>query len=145
MRETEIDSRPFAKLGTPGGAVNVRPGANTDWVTSHDIAPIVVAEAFTFALDPTPEQASAMRSPVGGSRFAYNALLGLVKANWYEKRAKKEDGLEVVNEGYVSTPHFGQLNDGTVHRKEVDPSEKESGGPDRGFIDSPACSKKFDD
>jgi hypothetical protein len=50
-----------------------------------------------------------LRSHVGGSRFAYNALLGLVKANWDENREKIKTGLEVAKEDYVSTSHFGLL------------------------------------
>ena len=68
-----------------------------------------ITQAYTFALDPTPEQISLLRSHVGGSRFAYNALLGLVKDNWDENRAKKEAGLEATKEDYVSTSHFGLL------------------------------------
>jgi transposase len=76
-------------------------------VTSPHTAPTVVTQAYAFALDPTAEQVSALRSHVGGSRFAYNALLALVQANWDENRAKKESGLTVTNDDYVSTSHFG--------------------------------------
>ena len=83
-----IRRAPFGKLGTQWGAVIVTPRPDTDRVTNHDTAPTVVAQAYAFALDPTPEQISALRSHVGGSRFAYNALLGLVQANWDENRTK---------------------------------------------------------
>ena len=84
-------------------------------------APTVVTQAFTFALDPAPEQASAMLSHVGGSRFAYNALLGLARDNWDENRAKKDAGLEVTKEDYVSTSHFGLLYLWAEHRDELAP------------------------
>jgi putative transposase len=68
-----------------------------------------VTQAYSFAIDPTPEQANALRSHIGGSRFAYNALLGLVATNWDENREKKAAGLEVTKDDYLSTSHFGLL------------------------------------
>ena len=38
--------------------------------------------AYTYALDPSPEQERALLSHVGASRFAYNHLLASVLANW---------------------------------------------------------------
>jgi putative transposase len=87
----------------------------------------VVTQAFTFALDPTPELANPLFSHVGGSRFAYNALLGLVKANWDENRAKKEAGEEVSKDDYVSTSHFGLLYLWAEHRDELAPWWAENG------------------
>jgi len=87
----------------------------------------VVTQAFTYALDPTPEQASAMLSHVGGSRFASNALLGLVKDNWDENRAKKDAGDEVTNDDYVSTSHFGLLYLWAAKRDELAPWWAENG------------------
>ena len=83
--------------------------------------PTTLTQAFTYALDPTPEQASAMLSHVGGSRFAYNALLGLVKDNWDENRAKKDAGLEVTKANCVSTSHFGLLYLWAEKRDELAP------------------------
>jgi hypothetical protein len=65
--------------------------------------------AYVYAFDPTPQQVSMLRSHVGGSRFAYNTLLGLVKDNWEENHAKKEAGIEVTQEDWVDTGHFGLL------------------------------------
>jgi putative transposase len=96
-------------------------------VTSPHTAPTVVTQAYTFALDPTAEQVSALRSHVGGSRFAYNALLALVQANWDENRAKKESGLTVTNDDYVSTSHFGLLYLWAEHRDELAPWWGENG------------------
>jgi len=109
FRSRPIGSFPFGKLGWRWGAVNVTACLNTEWVTSILSAPTTLTQAFTYALDPTSAQASALRSHVGGSRFAYNALLGLVKDNWDENRAKKDAGLEVAQGDYVSTSHFALL------------------------------------
>jgi putative transposase len=68
-----------------------------------------------------------LRSHVGGSRFAYNALLGLVKDNWDENRAKKDAGIEVTTEDYVSTSHFGLLYLWADNRDELAPWWKENG------------------
>ena len=70
------------------------------------VATIAVTQAYRFAIDPTPQQADALRSHIGGTRFAYNALLGLVKANWDENRAKKEVGIEVTIDDYLATRQF---------------------------------------
>jgi putative transposase len=86
-----------------------------------------VTQAFTYALDPTAQQASAMLSHVGGSRFAYNALLGLVKENWDENRSKKEAGLDVTNKDYVSTSHFGLLYLWAEQREDLAPWWAENG------------------
>ena len=90
--------------------MNVTPGAENDYVAKQ--TPCVLTtlnRAYAYALDPTPEQVSMLRSHVGGSRFAYNALLGLVKENWDENRAKNEAGLEVAKNDWVDASHFGLL------------------------------------
>ncbi len=68
-----------------------------------------VTQAYSFAIDPTPEQANLLRSHIGGSRFAYNALLGLVKANWDENRQRRGAGEEVAKEEYLGTSHWRLL------------------------------------
>jgi putative transposase len=80
-----------------------------------------VIRAYVYAIDPTPGQISTLRSHVGGSRFAYNALLGLVKENWDENRAKKDAGVEVANDDYIDTGHFGLLYLWAAHRDELAP------------------------
>ncbi|MDE3081912.1 MAG: IS607 family element transposase accessory protein TnpB [Acidobacteriota bacterium] len=62
-----------------------------------------IHQAYRYAIDPTPEQVAQLRSHVGGARFAYNALLGLVKANWDENQARKEAGEEVAKADYLGT------------------------------------------
>ncbi len=62
-----------------------------------------IHQAYRYAIDPTPEQVAQLRSHVGGARFAYNALLSLVKENWDENRARKEVGEEVRKENYLGT------------------------------------------
>jgi hypothetical protein len=95
------------------GAANVTPGDDTERVTTAVIertstsTKSTVTRAYVYAIDPTPEQAKLLRSHIGGSRFAYNALLGLVKGNWDENRAKRESGVEVVEDDWVDTGHFG--------------------------------------
>jgi putative transposase len=86
-----------------------------------------VTRAYAYAIDPTPEQAKLLRSHIGGSRFAYNALLGLVKDNWDENRAKKESGVEVVEDDWVDTGHFGLNNLWSGHRDELAPWWGENG------------------
>ncbi|HUZ41618.1 MAG TPA: IS607 family element RNA-guided endonuclease TnpB [Acidimicrobiales bacterium] len=67
---------------------------------------VQVRQAYRYALDPTSEQSNALRSHIGGSRFVYNALLGLVKANWDENRAKRSVGIEVTKADYLGTSHL---------------------------------------
>lgn len=69
----------------------------------------VITQSFRYAIDPTPEQVTVLRSHFGGSRFAYNAMLGLVRANWDENRVRREAGEKVPKNGYLSTSHFGLL------------------------------------
>jgi putative transposase len=89
--------------------------------------PVVVTRAYAYAIDPTPEQAKLLRSQVGGSRFAYNALLGLVKDNWDENRTKKESSVEVGEDDWVDTGHFGLNNLWSEHRDELAPWWSENG------------------
>jgi putative transposase len=68
-----------------------------------------VTQAYVYAIDPTPAQANLLRSHIGGSRFVYNTLLGLVKANWDENRKRKDAGEDVPKEDYLGTGHFDLL------------------------------------
>lgn len=45
--------------------------------------------AFRFALDLTPQQAASAWSHVGARRFAFNHMLGLVKANLSQRDAER--------------------------------------------------------
>ena len=49
--------------------------------------------AYLFALDPTEQQAEAMRSHCGAQRVAYNWCLAQVKANWAQRAAEQTYGL----------------------------------------------------
>ena len=80
-----------------------------------------ITQAYRFAIDPSPEQANLLASHIGGSRFCYNALLGLVKANWDENRARKESGEEVTKEDYLGTSHFDLLYLWATKRDELAP------------------------
>lgn len=90
-------------------------------------SPTVVTQAFVYALDPSPEQESALLSHIGASRFAYNHLLHRVLANWDENRTRKEVGEEVTREDYLSTNHFGLLYQWAEIRDHVAPWWKENG------------------
>ena len=54
-----------------------------------------VAQAYRFALDPTPTQAEQMLSHAGGARFAFNVMLAAVKANLDQRGAERSYGIAV--------------------------------------------------
>jgi putative transposase len=65
-------------------------------------------QSFKYRIDPTPAQQQLLWSAIGGSRFVYNHLLGLVKDNWAQVRAEKQasvDG-ETHTTEYLRTGHF---------------------------------------
>jgi putative transposase len=86
----------------------------------------VTTRAYVYAIDPSADQANNLRSHIGGSR-TYNTLLGLVKDNWDENRAKKEAGIEVTQEDWVDTSHFGLLYLWAENRVELAPWWAENG------------------
>jgi hypothetical protein len=88
-------------------------------VSDHRLT--TLTKAYRFAIDPTPEQSNLLLSHIGGSRFAYNALLGLVASNREENRAKKKTGLGVTKDDYLSTSHFGLLYLWAENRDELAP------------------------
>lgn len=49
--------------------------------------------AYLFALDPTEQQAEAMRSHCGAARVAYNWCLAQVRANWAQRAAEESYGV----------------------------------------------------
>ncbi len=52
-----------------------------------------VAQAYRFALDPTPAQVSMLESHCGAARFAFNDMLGVVKANLDQRSAERTYGM----------------------------------------------------
>jgi putative transposase len=96
-------------------------------VTSPEITPDVITRAYGFALDPTPSQVSSLRSHIGGSRFAYNTLLELVKENQNENREKQEAGYELARDDWIDASHFGLLYLWAEHRDELAPWWAENG------------------
>jgi putative transposase len=62
-------------------------------VSRHKVAEGWTAQAYRFALDPTPSQARAMASHVGGARFAYNWGLGLVESRLRQRSRLREQAL----------------------------------------------------
>lgn len=51
------------------------------------------AQAYRFALDPSPAQVRAFRSHAGGARKAYNTMLALVKAVMGQRAAERSHGI----------------------------------------------------
>ncbi len=51
------------------------------------------AQAYRFALDPTPAQVSMLESHCGAARFAFNDMLGVVKANLDQRNAERTYGI----------------------------------------------------
>ena len=86
-----------------------------------------ITQAYVYAIDPTPEQVNLLRSHIGGSRFCYNALLGLVKVNWDENRQRKDAGQVVPQEDYLSTGHFDLIYLWAARRAELAPWWSENG------------------
>jgi putative transposase len=54
------------------------------------------AQAYRFALDPGPEQVSMLESHCGAARFAFNHMLGVVKANLRQRAAERSYGIAEV-------------------------------------------------
>jgi putative transposase len=52
-----------------------------------------VAQAYRFALDPTSAQVSMLESHCGAARFAFNDMLGVVKANLDQRSAERSYGI----------------------------------------------------
>ena len=51
------------------------------------------AQAYRFALDPTPAQVNLLESHCGAARFAFNHMLGVVKANLDQRAAERSYGI----------------------------------------------------
>ncbi len=99
----------------------------TPVLESTSLATQSITQAYSYTLDPTPEQANFLRSHIGGSRFCYNALLELVTTNWNENRKRKEAGEEVPKEDYLGTSHFDLLYLWAATRDELAPWWAENG------------------
>jgi putative transposase len=77
---------------------------------SGTVGCVLVLQAFKYRIAMPRALESAACSHLGGSRFAHNRLLSLVKANWDPIRAEKEasgDGTHATE--YLSTTQFGLL------------------------------------
>jgi len=61
------------------------------------------AQAYRFALDPTPAQEGALNSHAGARNFAFNTMLAAVKANLDQRAAEKTYGLDEDD----LTPYLG--------------------------------------
>jgi putative transposase len=81
----------------------------------------MMAKSYRYAIKPTPAQEQLLLGHIGGSRFAYNHLLGLVLANWETNRLRKDAGETVPNEDYLRVGHFDLLRLWSTSRDEVAP------------------------
>ncbi len=82
----------------------------------------VIHQAYRFALDPTPTQQRALFSHVGGSRFAYNHMLGLVKATLEQREAEKTydvSGNDLTP--YLNTSHYALRKEWNKRKDTVAP------------------------
>ena len=52
-----------------------------------------VAQAYRFALDPSPAQMSMLESHCGAARFAFNHMLAAVKTNIDQRAAERSYGI----------------------------------------------------
>ena len=52
-----------------------------------------MAQAYRFALDPTPAQVGVLESHCGAARFAFNQMLGVVKVNLDQRSAERSYGI----------------------------------------------------
>jgi putative transposase len=95
--------------------------------TSDQCCSTTLNRAYVYALDPTPEQVSLLHSHIGGTRFTYNTLLGLVKDNWDENREKKRVGIEVTKDDYLGTSHLDLQKLWYANRDELAPWWSENG------------------
>lgn len=68
---------------------------------------IIVTKAYKYAIDPTPTQVQQLQSHLGGSRYAYNTMLGKLYENWNQIKTEKEHGEQQTD--YLPTGHFGLL------------------------------------
>jgi putative transposase len=55
------------------------------------------AQAYRFALDPTPDQVGLLESHAGGARFAFNTMLAAVRANLDQRAAERSYGIAEVD------------------------------------------------
>lgn len=63
------------------------------WVARFEIPEGWTAQAYRFALDPTPTQRRGLASHAGAARFAHNHMLGLVKAVMDQRAAERSYGV----------------------------------------------------
>ena len=96
-----------------------------------------LTRAHACAFDPTPERANPPRSHMGGSRFADSTLLGLVRDDGDENRAKKDAGAAVSNDDCLSTSHFELPYLWAEKRDDAAPWWRENGAPT--YNDAPSA------
>lgn len=78
--------------------------------------------AYLFALDPTEQQADAMRSHCGAARVAYNWCLARVRANWAQRAAEESYGIpEHERTPWVNTSAYSLRKAWNAAKHEVAP------------------------
>ena len=88
-------------LSVWSGMVGVMHGVSASWpvgrggvvMARFEVPDGWVAQAYRFALDPTPAQVSMLESHCGAARFAFNHMLGVVKANLEQRSAERSYGI----------------------------------------------------
>lgn len=78
--------------------------------------------AYLFALDPTEQQADAIRSHCGAARVAYNWCLAQVTANWEQRRAEESYGVpEAERTPWINTSAYSLRKAWNAAKHEVAP------------------------
>lgn len=90
-------------------------------MNESDASSALITRAYVYAIDPTPDQISALRSHIGGSRYTYNLLLGIVRENWDTNCEKEELGYVLAKDEWIDTSHFGLLYLWAENRDELAP------------------------
>ncbi len=87
----------------------------------------VVMQAYQYALDPTPTQARALFSHVGGSRFAYNHMLAWVKSTLDQRAAEVTYGMDAFElTPFVNTSHYALRKEWNQRKNIVAPWWKQN-------------------
>jgi putative transposase len=79
------------------------------------------AQAYRFAVDPTPAQAEALLSHAGGAWFAFNTMLAAVRVNLDQRAAERSYG---IAEADLTPPCVGLSR----VAQRVEPAQTRGGG-----------------
>ena len=59
----------------------------------YDVAEGWTAQAYLFALDPSPSRVRVLESHCGAARFAFNHMLDVVRKNLHQRAAERTYGI----------------------------------------------------